>query len=419
MVTNGIIAVNKPGGRTSAQLLRELQSVFNKSDFFADHLEAQKQHNDFKDKQQSFTRKNRRNRGKAENVKLGHGGTLDPMATGVMIVGVGTGTKRLNTFLDCTKEYEAVAIFGASTDTYDREGKITARKPYGHITREAVEGVLDKFRGDIFQRPPIFSALNLNGKRLYEYAREGLPLPVEIKKRPCNISSLEIIDFEEGSSGHKWSYPTEEATEIEKAASEAYQNMGMEGKEGEDIKGGLELSSMSKEDLEAGIAAGEKRKAEEIERKETKRKRYYDRKAAAKAAVVEAAIAEAEGKLASGEVSKGETEEGEKEAEEAVEGEGEGEGEKEPTPPPPMPVYHEDGKPPVVHLRMTVSRGTYVRSIVHDIGHALGSAATLVALTRSRQGDYALGQNVIDWADFTEGDAWVEKVRKELESQEF
>ncbi|KAF3908626.1 hypothetical protein AA313_de0202057 [Arthrobotrys entomopaga] len=406
MVTNGIIAVNKPSGRTSAQLLRDLKVIFNNSNFFADHLRDQKNHKEYLDKKASFTRQHRRGKNKPEQVKMGHGGTLDPMATGVLIVGVGQGTKRLNSFLDCSKEYEAVAIFGASTDSYDKEGKITERKPYGHITREAIEGVLDKFRGDIFQRPPIFSALNLNGKRLYEYAREGLPLPVEIKKRPCTVSSLEIIDYEEGNSGHSWEYPTEEATELEKAASEAYQNMGLEGKEGEDIKAGLSLSGVSEEGIAAGVAAGEKRKSEAEDRKRvSKKKKYYERKGA------RIGPADAEGKEDGADEAESKSEEQDKP--QAAQ-------EEEPTPPPPQPIYHEDGKPPVVHFRMAVSRGTYIRSLVHDIGHALGSAATLVALKRTRQGDYEIGKNVIEWEDFAAGsNAWEDKVAKELESQDF
>ncbi|KAF3914794.1 hypothetical protein ABW20_dc0101975 [Dactylellina cionopaga] len=383
MATDGIIAVNKPGGRTSAQLIRDIQRIFKNSEYFSEQLQADKSHKDYMDKTYSNTRQKGKRWGK----------------TGVLILGLGSGTKKLQKYLDCTKEYEAVAIFGASTDSYDREGKITSRKPYSHITREAVEGVLDKFRGDIFQRPPMFSALNLNGKRLYEYAREGIPIPVEIKKRPCTISSLEITDFEEGKSGHKWEYPTEEASEMEKAAMEAYQKVGMnpELKESEDLKAGLELDPTIVSD--ADVAAGEKRKADVEEKKANKKQRYYDRKKAAAAAKAEAENGNKEGESA-----------------EVVEGEDE---EKEDTPPPPQPVYHEDGKPPVVHLKMTVSRGTYVRSIVHDIGEALGSAATLVALKRSRQGEYEVGQNVIDWEDFISDkeEVWAKQVQEELEKQ--
>ncbi|KAK6345184.1 hypothetical protein TWF718_007110 [Orbilia javanica] len=392
MVTDGIIAVNKPAGRTSAQVLRNLQVTFGKSEFFSDHLEAQKAYAAHQDKRQSDTRRWRKNKKGDTQVKLGHGGTLDPMATGVLIVGVGKGTKRLSSYLDCTKEYEAVAIFGISTDSYDKEGKITSRKPYGHVTKEAVEGVLDKFRGDIYQRPPMFSALNLNGKRLYEYAREGIPIPVEIKKRPCTISSLEITKFEAGDSGHQWEYPTMEASEVDKAAAKAYQELGMGADVEEDLKRGIDLGPNAVSDQE--FEAAEKRKATaqavRTERLAKRSKKYYDQKNGTEAS---------------------------KEGEEAK---SEGESEKEPTPPPPQPVYHEEGKPPVVHLKMTVSRGTYVRSIAHDIGEALGSAATLVALTRSRQGEYELGKNVIAWEDFKPGnDAWVEQVKESLaKSQE-
>ncbi|KAK6527973.1 hypothetical protein TWF281_009232 [Arthrobotrys megalospora] len=401
MVTDGIIAVNKPAGRTSAQVLRNLQVTFGKSEFFADHLAAQQDFAAHQDKRQSDTRRWRKNKKGDTQVKLGHGGTLDPMATGVLIVGVGKGTKRLSNYLDCTKEYEAVAIFGISTDSYDKEGKITARKPYGHITREAVEGVLDKFRGDIFQRPPMFSALNLNGKRLYEYAREGIPIPVEIKKRPCTISSLEITKFEAGDSGHEWEYPTMEASEVEKATAKAYQELGMGADKEEDLKSGIDLDPGTVTDED--FAAAEKRKATaqavRTERLAKRSKKYYDQKNG----------------IASPE--EGKKDEKKKEGEETAEAEAESE--KEPTPPPPQPVYHEDGKPAVVHLKMTVSRGTYVRSIAHDIGQALGSAATLVALTRSRQGEYELGKNVIAWEDFKPGnDAWVQQVKESLEKSQ-
>ena len=113
-------------------------------------------------------------------VKMGHGGTLDPLATGVLILGIGSGTKSLPQFLGCTKSYECTVLFGKATDTYDTEGKVVARKGYEHITKDMVEQALAKFRGKIMQKPPIFSALKVNGKKLYEYAREGKEVPIEI-----------------------------------------------------------------------------------------------------------------------------------------------------------------------------------------------------------------------------------------------
>ena len=87
---------------------------------------------------------------------MGHGGTLDPMATGVLIVGIGSGTKKLSQFLGGWKEYETTCVFGTVTDSYDAVGKILRRAPTEHITREKVEGALEQFRGDILQQPPMY-----------------------------------------------------------------------------------------------------------------------------------------------------------------------------------------------------------------------------------------------------------------------
>jgi tRNA pseudouridine55 synthase len=87
---------------------------------------------------------------------MGHGGTLDPMATGVLIVGIGSGTKKLNHLLSGTKDYEATCVFGIVTDSYDAEGKILRRCPTRHVTKEIVERALTEFRGDIMQQPPMY-----------------------------------------------------------------------------------------------------------------------------------------------------------------------------------------------------------------------------------------------------------------------
>jgi len=87
---------------------------------------------------------------------MGHGGTLDPMATGVLIVGVGSGTKQLANLLGGWKEYETTCVFGTVTDSYDAVGKILRRTPTEHITRETVEEALKDFRGEIQQQPPMY-----------------------------------------------------------------------------------------------------------------------------------------------------------------------------------------------------------------------------------------------------------------------
>jgi tRNA pseudouridine55 synthase len=195
-------------------VIRTLQKHFNPSKTFKPWLEEERAR---RDRESKFQRKRRRHQ--RLEVKIGHGGTLDPLATGVLITGIGKGTKSLQDFLACTKSYETIVTFGAETDTYDRLGKIVRRAPYEHVTREAVEKALEQFRGNIMQKPPIFSALRVNGKKLYEYAREGKVPPVEIQHRPVEVLNMEVVEwYEPGTHEYKW--PEEEMTGDEKAVAE-------------------------------------------------------------------------------------------------------------------------------------------------------------------------------------------------------
>jgi len=127
--------------------------------------------------------------------KIGHSGTLDPMATGVMVVGFGTSTRLLDYVQTGTKEYFADISFGAKTNTADRQGEVVETVDMSGLKREQLENVLDKFKGDIEQIPPMVSAIKIDGKKLYEYEREGKT--VERKSRKVNISEVEVIEFEE------------------------------------------------------------------------------------------------------------------------------------------------------------------------------------------------------------------------------
>ena len=124
--------------------------------------------------------------------KIGHTGTLDPMANGVLPIAVGDAT-RLIQYLSDDKEYVATVKFGVSTDTYDKEGEIvsTSDKIVGQTE---LEEALNQFRGEILQKPPIYSALKKNGKKLYEYAREGKE--VEIEARKVTIEKLDLLSLE-------------------------------------------------------------------------------------------------------------------------------------------------------------------------------------------------------------------------------
>lgn len=125
--------------------------------------------------------------------KVGHAGTLDPLATGVLLVCTGKGTKRIDELQASSKEYVAVLELGATTPSFDLETEIDSRHPYEHLTREEVERALDSFRGEIMQVPPVYSAVKIDGKRAYKYARKGHD--VELKAKPLVISELEVIDF--------------------------------------------------------------------------------------------------------------------------------------------------------------------------------------------------------------------------------
>jgi tRNA pseudouridine55 synthase len=123
--------------------------------------------------------------------RVGHGGTLDPMATGVLPICVGEGTKLAGFFLGAEKEYEAELELGVATDTHDAMGQVTARCDPGGVTEERVRAALRGFLGRIRQRPPAFSALKRDGRRLYELARAGEE--VEAPEREVEIRELEVL----------------------------------------------------------------------------------------------------------------------------------------------------------------------------------------------------------------------------------
>ena len=153
---NGIVIIDKPQEWTSNDVVSRLRRVFN-------------------------TR------------RIGHGGTLDPMATGVLPVFVGSATRGVEFFEHAEKTYETVLRFGLTTDTEDTTGKtITEQEVF--LTDADVLAVLPKFRGDILQVPPMYSALKVNGQKLYDLARKGRE--VERQPRPITIHELELLDFD-------------------------------------------------------------------------------------------------------------------------------------------------------------------------------------------------------------------------------
>lgn len=125
--------------------------------------------------------------------KVGHAGTLDPLATGVLIICTGRATRDIERLQNGTKEYVATMRLGATTPSFDLEKEIDATYPFEHVTEEMVREVLPRFTGHIMQVPPVFSAVKVDGKRAYKYARKGAE--VELKAKPLVIEELELLSY--------------------------------------------------------------------------------------------------------------------------------------------------------------------------------------------------------------------------------
>lgn len=132
-----------------------------------------------------------------KKLKVGHSGTLDPLATGVVIVCTGKKTKLIEQLQYDVKEYVATLQLGATTPSFDLEKDIDATYPTAHITRELIDKTIPEFLGEQWQTPPAFSAIQINGKRAYEFARKGQE--VELKPRLLVIDEIEVLDFDQTS----------------------------------------------------------------------------------------------------------------------------------------------------------------------------------------------------------------------------
>ncbi|KAI0670396.1 pseudouridylate synthase 4 [Trametes maxima] len=278
---SALFGVVKPSGPTSMSLVNDVKTLVANSPLFVEESKLAE-----KAKQPS-----RRGKYRRDAVKIGQGGTLDPLADGVLVIGVGKGTKKLSEFLDCVKEYRTTCLLGCETDTYDSEGKQVRAAPWHHVTREQVEKALEQFRGEIEQVPPIFSALKMDGMPLYDYARKGIPLPRPIEKRKVTVHELELVEWL--GNDHSFRPPEKKFSKEEQEAMEK----ALKG-----IDNSVSIKDVPDEDA----------------------------------------------------------------------------------------VGSDEKVPTAFVLRMKVSGGTYVRCVVHDLAHALGSAGHVVTLQRSRQGRFAL-----------------------------
>ncbi|GHJ86571.1 hypothetical protein NliqN6_2973 [Naganishia liquefaciens] len=324
---SGLVPIEKPSGPTSMRVIDMIKPLLAESRLFHDPKAVTPQ------EIKAEVKKLMKHRG---GLKIGQGGTLDPLADGVLVIGVNKGTKQLGQFLHCTKTYTTTALLGSCTTTYDSEGPILSTAPWAHVTREVVEQALEKFRGEIMQVPPIFSALKMDGKPLYEYARTNTPLPRPIDARRANISLLQLESFSPativpGDGGHTYVPPKEQLSAEER---EVYFRMSRLTREAGIVEKafGVDLEGSGKKKKEAPAADGDSSKVTQLDIPDLPQQ--------------------------------GEEPSAESTTQHVI--------------------------PPTFTLRMTVSSGTYVRSIVHDVALAIGSAAHVVKLTRTRQGRFSL-----------------------------
>ncbi|KAJ2773658.1 pseudouridine synthase pus4 [Coemansia nantahalensis] len=195
---SGVFAVDKPPGISCTGLLDYFKRNVGHgrgSVPFAEHF-AREGH-------LRQTGKKIRRRKCALPLRVGHGGTLDVEAAGVLVVGVGSGCKLLGGYLAGEKSYLATARLGAATDSYDAEGTITAVGGAADLTGGALQAAIPRFVGQVMQSPPVYSALRVNGKRLYEYARSGEPIPSDIKQRLVSIGAIALLHFEHPATGER------------------------------------------------------------------------------------------------------------------------------------------------------------------------------------------------------------------------
>lgn len=166
-MTDGILLIDKPSGMTSFGVVARLRRVLSRQ--------------------------------AGKKIKVGHTGTLDPFATGLMIIVVGKECKNAMTYTKLDKVYQATFMLGKISQTGDPEGEITdyyrdGEPAFVKPTTQQVQAVLQRFTGDVSQCPPIFSAIKINGRRAYQLARDGKA--VEIPERTVTIHSLELIDYD-------------------------------------------------------------------------------------------------------------------------------------------------------------------------------------------------------------------------------
>lgn len=343
---NGIFAIEKPSGVTSNSFLQQLKNALMKSTIFQKDIQKAVMDRSQQYAKETGKKPSKRKLRKVSQIKMGHGGTLDPLASGVMVIGIGSGTKKLSEYLgNCTKIYETEALFGVATTSGDSEGDIITETSVKHLTWGDLKTVEAKFVGHLKQTPPIYAALKLNGKPLYEYAREGIPLPKAIEPRQIQIYSLQLFS---DSLTRDHSYPILKLQDVEEREVLKKLNANLMEDKLYFSQEYCEKHGLKSEEVEVGNW---------IPLTDEERASIYSSK-------------------------------------------------------------NDSYRAPLLHFKTSVSSGTYIRSLISDIGKSMKSSCYMVKLIRCQQQEWALDKNnVFTLDDFEHNDEeiWSKVLEKVLE----
>ena len=333
---DGVFAINKKSGVTSRQVVDQINRILSNS------TSGNKSLDQLKNARNESNGKQRLRKWKTSKLKMGHGGTLDPLASGVLVIGVGSGTKKLGEYTNgSVKRYECIGLLGGSTTTGDSEGELLLKTEVDHVTMELLEKTRDRMIGTLDQTPPIFSALKMDGKRLYDYAREGLPLPREIKSREVKIIDLNYKQ-DTLTNIHEYKFIKSQVDETGRSLSEQLaKNPTLNDHK---IPFAKEWTEKHPDDKELPL-----------EMRPVKDSSAYE---------------------------------------------------------------SDDYRAPLLHFESTVSSGTYIRSLLSDIGRCVGSSAYMVDLVRLKQAQWDMSKNVFEMEDFTNyrEEIWAPVLQKVLTS---
>ncbi|CAO1625174.1 unnamed protein product [Sympodiomycopsis kandeliae] len=358
---NGIFAIDKPSGRTSMSLLEDLKLLMAFSPLFRNPDGSIPEGHGGKAWQpkENWSKKYKKS---SAPPKIGQGGTLDPLASGVLVIGIGNGTKQLQSYLDCAKTYKSVGLLGSSTTSYDSQDPIMTRTEHTHVTPELITELLPYFTGPLMQYPPLYSAVKMDGRKLFDYARNNIPLPRPIEPREIEVTKLELLDWFTPDQHQFKGSQTELPEEEKKLVGRVKEMVGQKEGQGDTVvhidENVLAQSQPAQQQAEQAHAAEHSEQPEQPEQPKTSEQ-------------CEQPVITAETADAHADQSPEQT---------AAEPSAGSSSEQQPP--------SSSSSPCAFRLGMTVSSGTYVRSIIHDVGLACNSSAHVVELRRTRQGEW-------------------------------